>query len=129
MTSEAAKLSEKAEYHHEYYERNKIAILFRQNITDKKYLQTEVGKQNKRANAIRMRAKYPEKARARNMVKDAIKAGRLVKGPCEVCGTDKIESHHDDYNKPLEVRWFCHQHHCEAEGRWIKREYKKEMAR
>jgi len=39
--------------------------------------------------------------------------GTLVKAPCEVCGSDKTEKHHDDYDKPLEVRWLCRQHHLE----------------
>ena len=32
--------------------------------------------------------------------------------PCEVCGTLKnIRRHHDDYDKPLEIRWLCQKHH------------------
>jgi hypothetical protein len=42
----------------------------------------------------------------------ALKKGELVRGPCEVCGTTKhIDGHHDDYSKPLEVRWLCRRHH------------------
>lgn len=42
----------------------------------------------------------------------AIRKGELVRGPCEVCGTTKhIDGHHDDYSKPLEVRWLCRRHH------------------
>jgi hypothetical protein len=32
-----------------------------------------------------------------------------VKG-CEICG-DTSEKHHDDYSKPLQVRWLCKKHH------------------
>jgi hypothetical protein len=43
-----------------------------------------------------------------------IKKGLLVRLPCEVCKTnEKVEAHHDDYTKPLEVRWLCRKHHQE----------------
>jgi len=42
-----------------------------------------------------------------------IKAGILVKKPCEVCGNKKVDAHHDDYQKPLDVRWLCRLHHVE----------------
>jgi len=42
----------------------------------------------------------------------ALKNGKLVKKPCEVCGAiNRIEAHHEDYSKPLEVRWLCMKHH------------------
>ena len=50
---------------------------------------------------------------ARWMVHRAIDAGRLVRQPCEVCGTPKTDAHHDDYSKPLDVRWLCRPHHNE----------------
>jgi len=42
----------------------------------------------------------------------ATKRGELVKQPCEVCGTTQnVHAHHDDYKKPLEVRWLCAKDH------------------
>jgi hypothetical protein len=38
------------------------------------------------------------------------KRGKLEPEPCEVCG-DFAQMHHDDYSKPLLVRWFCRPHH------------------
>lgn len=43
----------------------------------------------------------------------AVKKGALVRLPCEVCGNLDSHAHHDDYSKPLEVRWLCHTHHME----------------
>lgn len=37
--------------------------------------------------------------------------GEIVKMPCEVCGEERVHMHHDDYVKPLEVRWLCVVHH------------------
>ncbi len=55
------------------------------------------------------------------LTEKAIKRGRLVPQPCESCGAtgrmadgrNKVQAHHDDYNKPLEVRWLCQEHHHE----------------
>jgi hypothetical protein len=58
------------------------------------------------------RRKYPEKHKAHNAVGNAIRDGKLQKMPCEVCGTIKnLHAHHDDYSKPLDVRWLCAEHH------------------
>jgi len=49
-----------------------------------------------------------------DLVAKAKRNGLLVPGPCEVCGTNKnIEGHHDDYSKPLSVRWLCRRHHAQ----------------
>lgn len=105
-------------YQHQYYEDNKITILPRQRITAIAYQQTEAGKQNKLATTHRMMEKYPGKYKARSILRNAVRLGHIEKKPCEVCGVIAVESHHDDYSKPLDVRWFCHQHHCELERRW-----------
>ena len=65
----------------------------------------------------RQRAISPEKYKARTAVGNAVRDGRLAKMPCEVCGISKVQAHHDDYSKPLDVRWLCQRHHREAEGR------------
>lgn len=51
--------------------------------------------------------------KARWKVSRAISSGRLTREPCEVCGATKVHAHHDDYNKPLDVRWLCPRHHQE----------------
>ncbi len=58
------------------------------------------------------RHKYPLKYKAVLMVNNAIRDNKLFKEPCEVCGSKKrIHAHHDDYSKPLNVRWLCASHH------------------
>lgn len=62
--------------------------------------------------ARKRREKFPEKSRARDMVNNAVKSGKLIKLPCEECGsTKRVNGHHDDYSKPLKVVWLCPQHH------------------
>lgn len=41
-----------------------------------------------------------------------VRAGRLIRQPCEVCGsTHRVEGHHEDYSRPLDIRWLCQRHH------------------
>lgn len=61
----------------------------------------------------KLNAKFPGKAAARQAVSNAVRDGRLKKLPCKVCGEKKVEAHHDDYRKPLDVAWLCMTHHRE----------------
>jgi hypothetical protein len=63
------------------------------------------------------RNRDPEKRIANQTAGNAIRDGRLIRQPCEVCGAEKVEAHHDDYSKPLEVRWLCRKHHLEHHGK------------
>ena len=66
------------------------------------------------ANTRVYRAKNPEKYKAHEIVNRAIRDGKLDRKPCEVCGSDKrVHAHHDDYSRPLDVRFFCPVHHAE----------------
>lgn len=53
-----------------------------------------------------------EKILAHSEVAKALKWGWITKQNCH-CG-EKAEAHHDDYRKPLEVRWLCRKHHKET---------------
>lgn len=55
-----------------------------------------------------------------HLVEKAVKKGVVVRpSVCEACGKNcvpannrpQIEAHHDDYNKPLDVRWLCRECH------------------
>ncbi len=51
----------------------------------------------------------PEKVCARSVLNMAIKSGKIIKPQyCTVCGTGRrINGHHPNYDKPLEVEWLC----------------------
>ena len=52
------------------------------------------------------------KSYARLQVRVAVKKGILKKLPCKVCGIKaRLQAHHEDYSKPLEVVWLCATHH------------------
>jgi hypothetical protein len=33
--------------------------------------------------------------------------GKLIPKPCENCGSVDSQKHHEDYRKPLVVKWLC----------------------
>jgi hypothetical protein len=77
--------------------------------------------------------------RARNILRAAVRAGRVIKEPCPVCGPDalhvtvdangkissyrdwnmNVQAHHLDYRYPLWVVWLCKKHHAQAH-RWLR---------
>lgn len=58
----------------------------------------------------------PEKVLARSRLNSAVKNGGLSKPKqCSKCGSEmRINGHHSDYNKPLEVEWLCPLCHAET---------------
>src|SRR6185312_3724336 len=54
------------------------------------------------------REKHPLAYQAQTAVGNAIRDGKLRKGPCSICGTtDGVHAHHRDYTRPLDVTWLC----------------------
>jgi hypothetical protein len=62
----------------------------------------------------RHKEKYPVERAARVKLGNAVMRGKIAKGTCAVCGSDKVHAHHHDYNKPLDVIWLCPTHHGET---------------
>ena len=57
---------------------------------------------------------------ARQAVRLALSSKKMVKGPCEACGTEQdIQAHHTSYDKEnwLNVTWLCKKHHLEEHKR------------
>jgi hypothetical protein len=67
-------------------------------------------------------AKYPERYLAHNATSNAIRDGKLTPQPCQECGNENVEAHHEDYSKRLEVVWLCKKHHAEADKTRRERE-------
>ncbi len=68
--------------------------------------------------ARRWRDRHPAKAKAHVPVWDALRTalrnGSVIRpGSCEDCGIACVpHGHHDDYAKPLDVRWLCAKCHA-----------------
>jgi hypothetical protein len=103
-----------------YYESHKEAIFSRvkerkladpekyKEISQKSYV---AHRQEKSEYLKAYRATHHKVKAAQAMVHRAVKEGRLNRQPCEFCGSLKTDGHHDDYSKPLSVRWMCRRCH------------------
>lgn len=60
------------------------------------------------------REKNPLKIKAHRKVFVAVRNGTLKKSAC-FCGITKVEAHHEDYTKPLDIIWLCKAHHVKAD--------------
>ncbi len=77
----------------------------------KKYQKTDAGKVAHSKALMRQKEIRPKENKARNAVSNALRDGRLLKLPCLICGDVRVEGHHPDYDRPLDVVWLCHSHH------------------
>lgn len=79
----------------------------------KAYAQTDTGKLVKKKSMDAYRKRHPMAYAAHIVTRNAVRDGKLIPASCcSVCSsTEKIEGHHDDYTKPLDVRWLCERCH------------------
>lgn len=66
-----------------------------------------------RVNYCDLNPEQKKKSLCRSKTKMLVKRGTLKKQPCEVCGSESVEAHHDDYDDPRNVRWLCKPHHVD----------------
>jgi predicted ATP-dependent serine protease len=97
--------------------------------TKKDALQHRLSNINKIRQYDRERAKNPERAKKAKEISDAwrkedsrrssvhskvaraIRKGEIKKKPCCICGSEKSMAHHESYDKPLDIVWYCQVHH------------------
>ena len=72
-----------------------------------RYAQSAEGRERLREGKARWIERNKVKRAAHISVGTALRAGTLIRKPCEVCGAEGTQAHHDDYSKPLDVRWLC----------------------
>ena len=63
-----------------------------------------------------------KRANARAYVNTYLRRGLIAPQPCKVCGEEKSEKHHEDYDKPLEITWLCRTCHL-AHHTGVKRNF------
>jgi ribosomal protein S27AE len=76
---------------------------------NKIYTQSEKGKIVRKKAQESYRNRYPMKYAAHVIFSNAVRDGNIVKQTvCSECGSNnQVHGHHDNYTKPLEVRWLC----------------------
>ncbi len=97
------------EYAREYRRANRARIKATKRLYNKEHSE-EIRRNNKL-----YRQHNRGKTKCHRIMWKAIRAGELTIGPCAhkrlgECGR-RIQAHHDDYDKPLDVTWLCIPHH------------------
>lgn len=107
----AANKEKAREYQKKYWEKNKEQIREKNRKRHQEMVKTPEWRENRRVIYKKQREKFSDKKSASYVLRGAVRAGKIKRLPCEVCGEKRSEGHHDDYSKPLEVKWLCSQHH------------------
>lgn len=113
-------MSQVGRYSKEYYQKNKERKLaatrkwriknFGSEAAYQRYLYSK-NPDVYRAAADRATAKNPLIRKVGSAVNAAIRNGTLTRRPCRDCGALKVQAHHEDYSKPLDVIWLCQKCH------------------
>ncbi len=100
---------------HEHYLKNRESVIER----TKKWRQSHKD-EFKRMHGL-SKEKYRDRWRARKNLNYHLQVGNIIKAKyCDICGKEKkLQAHHDDYSKPLAVKWICSSCHG-----YIHREFK-----
>lgn len=107
-----ANRAEKVDYYKEF-DRQRGSLPHRVEAR-REYQKTEAYRDSHRKSVAKQLAEHPERRSARVAVGNAVRDGRLEKQPCFTCGSSKVEAHHADYSRPLDVVWLCRTHHRAA---------------
>lgn len=67
------------------------------------------------------------KKNCRSRSHKALRRGKLIPQPCEKCGSAIVEMHHEDYSKPLDVKWLCKECHVDLHTQRNRQEALKEL--
>lgn len=105
---------EKADYYRAY-DAERYQSDSRVKERQKRYRETEAGKEAMRKAQKRWNSKSPEKRAAHIILGNAVRDGVAQKPmTCSMCGaTGRIHGHHQDYTKPLDVIWCCQKCHVQ----------------
>ena len=112
--------SQQADGHHHFCKdctRKKYRLRRKKNIQKFREKEKRYYNNNKDTISLKRKAAYKKnrhKTLAHYAVQRALYKGIIKRLPCEVCGSvENVIAHHDDYSKPVDVRWLCQSHHMQ----------------
>lgn len=102
-----------------------VGLKYRTRGRPRQFTDTQRVARRRKANSIdrmRFRDKHPDRAACEGAFAAAKRNGDIQPQPCETCGAEPTEGHHEDYAKPLEIVWLCRPCHLEEHARLRARE-------
>lgn len=87
----------------------------------REYSKTPNGKLSTIARTRRKAKKFPDKMKAQQQLRNAVKTGLVIRPTvCDNCQSGgRIDGHHEDYSKPLDVMWLCDPCHKLQHGKLV----------
>lgn len=82
-----------------------------------------IGYKNRPSDSFKAwRIRNKEKCAAHQSVSRALKNGKMLKADkCALCGKgEKLNAHHNDYTKPLDITWLCIPCHKKVHSKYFK---------
>ncbi len=75
----------------------------------RRYQATPAGKESVNKSRKKWLGENPEKRAAHVILGNRVSSGHVIKpDACEGCeATTRLDGHHEDYSKPLDVQWLC----------------------
>lgn len=67
------------------------------------------------------RDRNPKAVWAQSAMHGALRRGLIQRRPCEICGEQRVDGHHSNYDRPMDVTWLCRKHHKAAHAMGLAR--------
>lgn len=92
---------------------HRLANLEKVRAYDKARAKVPVRAKKSAAISAKWRAEDSRRMRCHNAVARALRSGKLEHKPCEWpgCSSNNSVAHHEDYDRPLDVIFYCQSHH------------------
>ena len=98
-------------YKKDYERRTGYHRIYQRTYSKQPYVKDRI---NLKKREYRQKPEVKIKNMARWYTNHEIRAGRINREPCAICGMKQAEAHHKDYYEPLLIVWLCPDCHRKA---------------